>query len=77
MGVNGTLVLTIYAYDLYSPEHYVLDACISITRRSGRGLGPGIREFFGHVKWHRVDRQVTFGLWAQKTRVFVSKLFHV
>jgi hypothetical protein len=26
-------------YDLYSPVHYVLDACISITRGSGRGLG--------------------------------------
>jgi hypothetical protein len=34
-------------YDLYSPVHNVLDACISITRASGRGLGPGIREFFG------------------------------
>ncbi len=31
-------------YDLYSP---VLDACISIIRASGRGLGPGIREFSG------------------------------
>ncbi len=27
--------------------HNVLDACISITRVSGRGLGPGILEFFG------------------------------
>ncbi len=26
--------------------HNVLDACISITRASGSGLGPGIREFF-------------------------------
>ncbi len=34
-------------YDLYSPVHNVLDACISITGASGRGLGPGIREFFG------------------------------
>jgi len=34
-------------YDLYSPVHNVLDACISITWGSGRGLGPGIREFFG------------------------------
>ncbi len=34
-------------YDLYSPVHNVLDACICITRASGRGLGPGIREFFG------------------------------
>ncbi len=29
-------------YDLYSPVHNVLDACISITWASGRGLGPGI-----------------------------------
>jgi hypothetical protein len=34
-------------YDLYSPVHNVLDACISITWGSGRGLGPGIPEFFG------------------------------
>jgi hypothetical protein len=34
-------------YVLYSPVHNVLDACIYITRASGRGLGPGIREFFG------------------------------
>jgi hypothetical protein len=33
-------------YDLHSPVHNVLDACISITRASGRGLGPGVREFF-------------------------------
>ncbi len=32
---------------LCSPVRNVLDACISITRGSGRGLGPGIREFFG------------------------------
>ncbi len=34
-------------YDLYSPVHHVLDACISIIMASGRGLGPGIRAFFG------------------------------
>jgi hypothetical protein len=34
-------------YALYSPVHNVLDACISIMRESGRGLGPGIQEFFG------------------------------
>jgi hypothetical protein len=34
-------------YDLYSPVHNVLDACISITWGSGSGLGPGIPEFFG------------------------------
>jgi hypothetical protein len=37
-------------YDLNSPVHNVLDACISIMRRRGRGLGPGIREFLGPVK---------------------------
>ncbi len=34
-------------YDLYSPVQNVLDACVSITMGSGRGLGPGILEFFG------------------------------
>ncbi len=34
-------------YDLYSPVHNVLNACISIMWGSGRGLGPGIPEFFG------------------------------
>jgi hypothetical protein len=34
-------------YILYSPVHNVLDAYISITKGSGRGLGPGIPEFFG------------------------------
>ncbi len=45
----------LYTYDLYSPMHNVLDACISITRASGRGLGPGIRKFFGPVKWHESE----------------------
>jgi hypothetical protein len=40
-------------YDLYRPVHNVLDACIYITRGSGRGLGP--------VKWHRADRRVHLG----------------
>jgi hypothetical protein len=33
--------------DLYNPVHTVLDAFISITWASGRGLGPGNLEFFG------------------------------
>ncbi len=33
--------------DLYSPMDNVLDGCIYITWGSGRGLGPGIPEFFG------------------------------
>jgi hypothetical protein len=53
-------------YDLYSPVHNVLDACISITRGSGRGLGPGARDFLGPMEMHRADRRVPFG--ALKTR---------
>jgi len=34
-------------YDLYGSVHNVFDAFRSITRASGRGLGPGNREFFG------------------------------
>ncbi len=41
-------------YDLYSPVHNVLDAFISITRASGRGLGPGIREFFW-APWNGIE----------------------
>jgi hypothetical protein len=31
-------------------------------------MGPGNREFFGPMKWHRADRGVP--IWAQKTRDF-------
>ncbi len=41
--------------------HNVLDACISITSGSGRGLGPGIPEFLGTVKWERADSRVPSG----------------
>jgi hypothetical protein len=34
-------------YDLYSSVHNVLDVCIPITWGGGRGVGPGILEFFG------------------------------
>jgi hypothetical protein len=37
-------------YDLYSPVHNVLDACIFITWKSEKGLGPGIPVFFGPQK---------------------------
>jgi hypothetical protein len=33
-------------YDLYSPVYNALDACLSITWGSGRGLGPGISQVF-------------------------------
>ena len=48
-------------YDLYSPVHNVLDAFISITRASGRELGPGNETFLGPAKWHREVRRVPFG----------------
>ncbi len=39
-------------YDLYSPGHNVVDACISITRGSGWGLALEFESFLGPVKWH-------------------------
>ncbi len=34
-------------YNLYGPIRYAFDAGKSITRASGRCLGPGNRDFFG------------------------------
>ncbi len=53
-------------YDLHGPVLNVFDACRSIKRARGRGLGPGNREFLGPVKWHRAYRRVPLG--AQKTQ---------
>ncbi len=41
--------LFMHLYMIYTacPVRNVFDACRSITRASGRGLGPGNREFFG------------------------------
>jgi hypothetical protein len=50
------------AYDLYGPVFNAFDGSRSITRASGRGLGPGNREFLGPVKWHRADREVASGV---------------
>ncbi len=61
----------LWTYDLYSPMHNVLDVCISITRASAKGLGPGYREFLGPVKWQRADRRVPFG--AQVKDMHTSK----
>ncbi len=49
--------------------HNVLDACISIARASGRGMGLGNQEFLGPVKWHRTDRRVPFGGPARAAQV--------
>jgi hypothetical protein len=61
-------IITIYApmFYTYSTKHNILDAYISITRGSGRGLGLEFESFLGPAKWHRADRRVPFG--AQKTR---------
>jgi hypothetical protein len=49
----------------YTPMHNVLDACISITWESGRGLGPRNLEFLG-TKWHSPICLMSFHR-AQKT----------
>jgi hypothetical protein len=41
--MNVVILVVLCPYDVYIPVHNVLDACISITRESGRGLGPGNR----------------------------------
>jgi hypothetical protein len=43
----GYSIYYLCPYYLYGLVHHVLDAGRSITRESGRGLGPRIREFFG------------------------------
>jgi hypothetical protein len=47
-------------YDLCSLINNIFDACRSITKASGRGLGPGNRDFFGPKKWQR-EKRVPFG----------------
>jgi hypothetical protein len=50
-------------YDLYSPVHNGLDACLSITRASGRGLGRGNQEFIGPCEMALSRyRRVPFGV---------------
>ncbi len=53
-------------YDLYGPVRNGFDAGRSITRASGRGLGPGNRDFLGPCEMASSrDRRVPFG--AQKS----------
>jgi hypothetical protein len=40
IGSKGVKINYLCTNDLYSLVHIVLDACISITRTSGRGLDP-------------------------------------
>jgi hypothetical protein len=45
---------------IYTAERNIFDASISNTRASGRGLGPGNRDFFGPCERQRTKR-VPFG----------------
>jgi hypothetical protein len=73
------------SYDLwYSPAHNVLDACISITRGSGRGGGWALEfeSFLGSVKWHRAVRRVPFGpkkhvMWVRFTLCTAHRLIEI
>jgi hypothetical protein len=49
----------------------LLKRAASITRASGRGFGPGNRDFFGPVNWHRA-RRVPFG--TQKSTLILKTL---
>ncbi len=61
-------ILAIYAPLIYTaPCVMLLMRAASITRASGRGLGPGNWEFSGPVKWHRTDWRVPFG--AKKVEI--------
>jgi hypothetical protein len=43
----------LWTYDLFGPVCNAFDEVKSITRASGRGLGPVENNtFLGHVKWH-------------------------
>ncbi len=61
------------SYDLYSSVHNVLNACISITRASGRGLGPGIREFFGPCEMASI--RYACAIWGPKNSALLRKWF--
>jgi hypothetical protein len=50
----------LWTYDVYGPVRNTFHAVKSITRASGRGLGPGNQDFLGPVKCHRHRR-----LWAR------------
>jgi hypothetical protein len=51
---NGLAGTNIYETMIYTaPYVMLLMRGKSLTRASGRGLGPGNRDFLGPVKWHR------------------------
>jgi hypothetical protein len=54
----------LWTYNLYGPIRNAIDAGKSITRASGRGLGPGNRDFFGPCEI-ALSRQVS-AIWGPK-----------
>jgi hypothetical protein len=42
-----------------------------ITRSSGKGVGPGNREFLGPVKWHQAIGE--YHLWLKKLKISRAK----
>jgi hypothetical protein len=66
----------LWTYDLYSTVHNAFDAGTSITRESGRGLGPGISTFL-RPKWHSPNSSMPFHR-AQKSLDFQGPIpFHL
>ncbi len=57
-------------YDIYSPVHNVLDVCISITRASGRGLGPGNRSH--EKKDQKIKRKNNVANWVGSYCIMVG-----
>jgi hypothetical protein len=58
--------------ELYGPVRDVFDVGRSITRASGKGLGPGNRDFLGPVKRHRAVRRVHLGPKTLRTGPYKS-----
>ncbi len=52
-----------------APYVMLFDGGKSITRASGKGLGPGNQDFLGPVKRHQAIRRVLFG--ARKSQYSV------
>jgi hypothetical protein len=45
--LHSSYLIYLCTYDLYGPVRHAFDAGSIHTRASGRGLGPGNRDFFG------------------------------
>ncbi len=61
-------------YDLYGTVCNAFDAGKSITRASGRGLGPGNQEFFGPCEMHGIEPSGECRLGPKKVEISMAKL---